>query len=301
MKKPLRRILSALAALTIALTFTLHAFADTYYTYGGCTYTKADGNNIIIFAVDADDYSKVSFPNNIDDNLVYAVGDFAFSGDEKLTEVSCENATHMTEILAFSFENCKNLTSFKLSPSVQYLGIGACDSCTALTSFDWADCQVDEILTQTFYKCTSLEYMELPDSVTEIYPHAFAGCTSLKEITIGRNVTEISDTAFKDDDQLTIACWEDSYAYQYAVEHNIPVRFLHEVKLGDANTDGIVNINDVTAIQSQKAEMISLDEIQLLSADINHDRKVDIADATLLQRYLAEYEVDFPIESMVTR
>lgn len=301
MKKPLRRILSALAALTIALTFTLHAFADTYYTYGGYTYTKADGNNIIIFAVDADDYSKVSFPNNIDDNLVYAVGDFAFSGDEKLTEVSCENATHMTEILAFSFENCKNLTSFKLSPSVQYLGIGAFDSCTALTSFDWADCQVDEILTQTFYKCTSLEYMELPDSVTEIYPHAFAGCTSLKEITIGRNVTEISDTAFKDDDQLTIACWEDSYAYQYAVEHNIPVRFLHEVKLGDANTDGIVNINDVTAIQSQKAEMISLDEIQLLSADINHDRKVDIADATLLQRYLAEYEVDFPIESMVTR
>ena len=102
MKKPLRRILSALAALTIALTFTLHAFADTYYTYGGYTYTKADGNNIIIFAVDADDYSKVSFPNNIDDNLVYAVGDFAFSGDEKLTEVSCENATHMTEILAFS-------------------------------------------------------------------------------------------------------------------------------------------------------------------------------------------------------
>ncbi len=301
MKKPLRRILSALAALTIALTFTLHAFADTYYTYGGYTYTKADGNNIIIFAVDADDYSKVSFPNNIDDNLVYAVGDFAFSGDEKLTEVSCENATHMTEILAFSFENCKNLTSFKLSPSVQYLGIGAFDSCTALTSFDWADCQVDEILTQTFYKCTSLEYMELPDSVTEIYPHAFAGCTSLKEITIGRNVTEISDTAFKDDDQLTIACWEDSYAYQYAVDHNIPVRFLHEVKLGDANTDGIVNINDVTAIQSQKAEMISLDEIQLLSADINHDRKVDIADATLLQRYLAEYEVDFPIESMVTR
>lgn len=301
MKKPLRRILSALAALTIALTFTLHAFADTYYTYGGYTYTKADGNNIIIFAVDADDYSKVSFPNNIDDNLVYAVGDFAFSGDEKLTEVSCENATHMTEILAFSFENCKNLTSFKLSPSVQYLGIGAFDSCTALTSFDWADCQVDEILTQTFYKCTSLEYMELPDSVTEIYPHAFAGCTSLKEITIGRNVTEISDTAFKDDDQLTIACFEDSYAHRYAVEHNIPVRFLHEVKLGDANCDGSVNINDVTAIQGYKAEMLVLDELQQLAADVNYDKKVDIADATLLQSFLAEFEVDYAVNTTVTR
>ena len=295
MKKPLRRILSALAALTIALTFTLHAFADTYYTYGGYTYTKADGNNIIIFAVDADDYSKVSFPNNIDDNLVYAVGDFAFSGDEKLTEVSCE------KILAFSFENCKNLTSFKLSPSVQYLGIGAFDSCTALTSFDWADCQVDEILTQTFYKCTSLEYMELPDSVTEIYPHAFAGCTSLKEITIGRNVTEISDTAFKDDDQLTIACWEDSYAYQYAVDHNIPVRFLHEVKLGDANGDGSVNINDVTAIQAHKAEMSFLTDLQQLAADVNYDGKVDIEDATLMQSYLAEYAVDYAVNTTVTR
>ena len=301
MKKPLKRILSAFAALTIALTFTLHAFADTYYTYGGYTYTKADGNNIIIFAVDADDYSKVSFPNNIADNLVYAVGDFAFSGDEELTEVSCENATHMTEILAFSFENCNNLTSFKLSPSVQYLGIGAFDSCTALTSFDWADCQVDEILTQTFYKCTSLEYMELPDSVTEIYPHAFAGCTSLKEITIGRNVTEISDTAFKDDDQLTIACWEDSYAYQYAVDHNIPVRFLHEVKLGDANTDGSVNINDVTAIQAHKAEMSFLTDLQQLAADVNYDGKVDIADATLLQSFLAEFEVDYAVNTTVTR
>ena len=301
MKKPLKRILSAFAALAIALTFTLHAFAETYYTYSGYTYAKADGNNIIIFAVDADDYSKVSFPNNIADNLVYAVGDFAFSGDEKLTEVSCENATHMTEILAFSFENCNNLTSFKLSPSVQYLGIGAFDSCTALTSFDWADCQVDEILTQTFYKCTSLEYMELPDSVTEIYPHAFAGCTSLKEITIGRNVTEISDTAFKDDDQLTIACFEDSYAHQYAVEHNIPVRFLHDIKLGDANGDGSVNINDVTAIQAHKAEMSFLTDLQQLAADVNYDGKVDIADATLLQSFLAEFEVDYAIDTTVTR
>ena len=143
--------------------------------------------------------------------------------------------------------------------------------------------------------------MELPDSVTEIYPHAFAGCTSLKEITIGRNVTEISDTAFKDDDQLTIACWEDSYAYQYAVDHNIPVRFLHEVKLGDANGDGSVNINDVTAIQAHKAEMSFLTDLQQLAADVNYDGKVDIEDATLMQSYLAEYAVDYAVNTTVTR
>ena len=157
------------------------------------------------------------------------------------------------------------------------------------------------IQSQTFKNCTSLEYMELPDTITEIGSHAFKGCTALKEIIIGKNVTAIHDTAFTNDDQLTIACFEDSYAHRYAVEHNIPVRFLHDVKLGDANGDGSVNINDVTAIQAHKAEMSFLTDLQQLAADVNYDGKVDIADATLLQSFLAEFEVDYAVDTTVTR
>ena len=301
MKKPLKRILSAFAALAIALTFTLNAFAETYYTYSGYTYARTDGNNIVIYGVDGDDYSEVIFPESIDGNRIVGVGVYAFSADKKLTSVSCENATYLNKISAFAFDRCDNLTSFTLGPSVQTIGIGAFSNNPSLTTFNWADSQVTVIQSQTFKNCTSLEYMELPDTITEIGSHAFKGCTALKEIIIGKNVTAIHDTAFTNDDQLTIACFEDSYAHRYAVEHNIPVRFLHDVKLGDANGDGSVNINDVTAIQAHKAEMSFLTDLQQLAADVNYDGKVDIADATLLQSFLAEFEVDYAVDTTVTR
>lgn len=301
MKKPLKKVLSAFAALAIALTFALHAFAETYYIYGGYKYAKADGNNIVIYAIDSDDYSDVSFPANIDDYLISGIGIYSFRHDTKLTSVSCENATYLSKISSYAFEDCENLTSFTLGPSVQTIGIGAFSNNSSLTSFNWADAQVTVIQSQTFDLCASLEYMELPDSITKIGSHAFKGCTALKEIIIGKNVTSIHDTAFTNDNQLTIACFEDSYAHQYAVEHNIPVRFLHDVKLGDANGDGSVNINDVTAIQAHKAEMSFLTDLQQLAADVNYDGKVDIEDATLLQSFLAEFEVDYSVDTTVTR
>ena len=301
MKKPLKKVLSAFAALAIALTFALHAFAETYYIYGGYKYAKADGNNIVIYAINSDDYSDVSFPEGIDDNKIIGIGLYAFKSDTKLTSVSCEYATYLEYIKSHAFEDCANLTSVTLGPSVNSIGISAFASNPSLTSFDWGDSQVEVILSQTFKYCTSLEYMELPDTITEIGSHAFKGCTALKEIIIGKNVTSIHDTAFTNDNQLTIACFEDSYAHRYAVEHNSPVRFLHDVKLGDANGDGSVNINDVTAIQAHKAEIYAFDELQLLAADVNYDGKADIEDATLIQSYLAEYAVDYPVNTMVTR
>ena len=304
MKKPLKRILSAIAALAISLTFTLNAFAETYYTYGGYTYTIVDNNQIVIYGIDSDDYSEVSFPEKIDDRLIVVgigLGYYSFKDDEKLTSVSFKEATFLKEIKSSAFEHCSNLASVTLGPSVQNIGILSFANNPSLTSFDWADSKVTVIKSQTFKNCTSLEYMELPEDLTEIGSHAFKGCTALKEIIIGKNVTSIHDTAFTGDDQLTIACFEDSYAHQFAQEHNIPVRILHEVKLGDADGDGSVNINDVTAIQAYKAEIYAFDELQLLAADVNYDGKADIEDATLIQSYLAEYAVDYPVNTMVTR
>ena len=114
-------------------------------------------------------------------------------------------------------------------------------------------------------------------------------------------MTSIAESAFNNSPNVTISCYPDSYAYQYAVDHNIPVKLLHDVKLGDANGDGSVNINDVTAIQAHKAEMSFLTDLQQLAADVNYDGKVDIADATLLQSFLAEFEVDYAVDTTVTR
>lgn len=56
-------------------------------------------------------------------------------------------------------------------------------------------------------------------------------------------------------------------------------------KLGDVNLDGVVNINDATAIQKYRVELISFNELQLSLADFNKDGSVTVSDATEIQRF----------------
>ena len=68
--------------------------------------------------------------------------------------------TNATQIVDEAFENCKNLTSIKLSDSVTSIGNSA------------------------FSGCTDLQSIIIPDSVTSIGNSAFSGCSSLESITL---------------------------------------------------------------------------------------------------------------------
>lgn len=61
-------------------------------------------------------------------------------------------------------------------------------------------------------------------------------------------------------------------------------------KVGDTNLDGIININDVTAIQRHIAKLEKFTDEQLALADTNGDGIINIIDATHLQKYLAEFD-----------
>ena len=69
--------------------------------------------------------------------------------------------------------------------------------------------------------------------------------------------------------------------------------------LGDANGDGFVNINDVTALQQHLAELQELSDLGAKAADINMDNKLEIEDATTLQIFLAEYVLSYPVGETV--
>ena len=60
---------------------------------------------------------------------------------------------------------------------------------------------------------------------------------------------------------------------------------------GDANTDGYVNVNDVTAIQRSIAELEVLPPYAALLADVDRSGAVNVDDATRIQMYLAEFDV----------
>ncbi len=104
----------------------------------------------------------------------------------------------------------------------------------------------------------------------------------------------IQPNAF-DWENVTVRCYEDSFAHRYAVENNISFELLKKIVLGDVNNDGAVNINDVTDIQRNLAELEEFDEYQQLAADANQDGAPDISDATAIQMYLADYKLPYPI------
>ena len=54
------------------------------------------------------------------------------------------------------------------------------------------------IVVEAFYKCTSLESITLPSTVTEIGDGAFHGCSDLEEVRLNDGLKKIGDGAFSD-------------------------------------------------------------------------------------------------------
>ncbi|MBQ4105151.1 MAG: dockerin type I repeat-containing protein [Clostridia bacterium] len=65
--------------------------------------------------------------------------------------------------------------------------------------------------------------------------------------------------------------------------------------LGDANEDGKVNIKDATLIQKHIAGLITLTDEGCILADVDDSDVVNIKDATAIQKHIAGIETGFPI------
>ena len=55
---------------------------------------------------------------------------------------------------------------------------------------------VTEIGMQAFFRCISLEWLELPDSVTRVGNSAFYDCRKLGEVVLGNGTYEVWRNAF---------------------------------------------------------------------------------------------------------
>ena len=68
---------------------------------------------------------------------------------------------------------------------------------------------------------------------------------------------------------------------------------VYEPEIGDVNLDGIVDINDATLLQKYIANLEDLSEEQLRASDANQDGEITIADATVIQKMIAGLIYDF--------
>lgn len=276
-------------------------------------------------------------------NSVKGIGEGAFRFCYELKEITIPNS--VTSIGERAFEYCQALTTVKISASVTSIGEAAFMFCNDLITiivddnnpkydsrnncnaiietktntliYGCLNTVIPDSVTQignnafysyndlktitipnsvtsigdgAFFSCENIEDLTIPNSVKSIGDMAFQYCQSLKTITIPESVTNIGDSAFFGCYNMTTYVYKNSYAHKYVSDNNIRYKFIEhqlDIIIGDVNFDGKINILDATDIQKYSAGLLIFDDNALTSADVNKDGIVNISDSTLIQKYCA--------------
>lgn len=285
------KIISLFLVILITCSVTVYA-ADSYITLYGFSFNLNENGEAVIHSYD-NRSADVAVPEKLMGAEVSEIDDHAFFGSTVIRSVSLEKATHLKTIGSNAFYGCTALTEINIPSNVTELGFGVFQNCTALKEVTLGN-EISEIPNQAFYNCTSLESLDIPGSVSSIGTRSFSGCSSLKDILIPSSVSSISVNAFEGIDDLTIYCYEGSYAEEFAKENNIKYARPGNYELGDTNLDGVFNILDATIIQQYKIGKAEIPSYRgEVYADVNCDGAVTIRDATLIQMKLAKIIEDF--------
>ncbi|MBR2409217.1 MAG: extracellular solute-binding protein [Lachnospiraceae bacterium] len=247
------------------LPYTLRLNSDGTLTVTGCTNrditevvipSKINGKTVTAIGESAfsDFYSltSVTLPNTL-----RSIGDDAFSWCTMLDNVVVPEG--VTSIGLGAFNNCSSLETITLPNTLKDIGNFAFGYCQMLdkvvipegvSSIKWQTfmgCYSLKNITipksatsiegMSFYGCSMLESLVIPEGVLTIEDIPFEGCYALKDITIPSSATSISDEAFRDcSSDLILTVAENSYAEQYAREHNYNVKYSTPVRdLGGMN------------------------------------------------------------------
>lgn len=288
-----------ISVLLIAISIVPYS-AVSIYTDGDYSYADVDANNVALYAYDGDSDTLV-IPEQFSGRAVSEVYDYAFQNNTDITVIDfSQNNGWLKKIGIKSFAECTGLTGdLNLPSSIRNLNIGSFQGCTGFTSLV-INTGVREIPRQCFNRCSGLCEVYLPSDLESIDDIAFGNCDNLDKVYIPRSVTYISETAFARS-YPTLHVYYQSYAYDYAKNNNMDYVLSDGLRLGDANGDGEVNIADATLIQRYLADLETLEGIHLYVSDTNRDTAVDITDATQLQMYLADYDIEYPIGEVVTK
>lgn len=142
---------------------------------------------------------------------------------------------------------------------------------------------------RSFMGCENLEEVDIKDGILFVDTQAFYNCGSLKKADIAPSVQVIKDMAFQSGN-LTIYGEIGSAAQAYAEANGIP--FNSSVVLGDVDGNGKLNIMDATLLQKYLAG-IDGNEVDITVADVNKDGRVDVIDVTKMQIVIAGISEDF--------
>lgn len=249
----------------------------------------------------------------IPDNISY-IGEQAFCGCNNLinirlpeslvkidadTFVGCSNLNDINIPYSVSsignraFMGCSNLERIVIPNSVKYIGEDAFNSCERLCDVSLSN-NLKSISNGIFSHCYNLSEIVIPNGISEIKTDAFNSCSSLVSITLPYTMKLIEMSAFADCSNLSSAYFYgdnlkdiniDTFENEYLL--SAKVSYLdYKLNIGDINKDGLVNIRDATMLQKYLADSISLSDSQRYVADIDGDGIISVKDVAKLQKFI---------------
>lgn len=162
-------------------------------TSGDYKYILNDGNATITGYTG--DSAEITLPGFIDGYKVASVGDYAFSGNQKLETITLPIT--LTSLGSSAFAESNALKTVNFSDNLKKIGVSAFYGCKSLTSIKIPN-GVSEIQEYTFAECDNLGEVTLPKTVESIGANAFEKCPNLYKVHLPYSSVSIGDDAFSE-------------------------------------------------------------------------------------------------------
>ena len=197
MRTKVKKLTSVILAAVMMLgIFTIAPLTVSAATYGDFEYTLEDDFTCTITGYNGS-AANVTIPSTIYGNKICKIGDWAFSRNLNLKNITLPNS--ITCIGWAAFHDCTKLEHINIPNSITYIGGGAFEDCAKLEHITIPN-SVTYIGDAAFYGCTSLDNIVIPGGAklsAQTTGSTFAECTNLKSVVIENGVTTIVQAIFE--------------------------------------------------------------------------------------------------------
>ena len=182
------RKIAILASFIVPIFF----FINPHYIYEEYN----DGYSLRFYSFGLTNMTTVNVPSEYKGKKVYEIRGDVFSHQFFLKEAVISEG--ITNLRGTAFKNDISLVSVTLPSTLTHLGAESFYNCIKLKFINLEDTQIDKVSEKSFYQCSSLEKIEIPEGVTKISARAFYANENLTDVKVPSTVTEIGSSAFRE-------------------------------------------------------------------------------------------------------